>query len=1449
MAQGRKRRLGHCCFWGWKVANPQNYKRDANGIRFEPGGIDTVHPLDALPPAKYGYLQNVRAYKQLQITDRATESAALISSLPTPIHSERLLNDTTPNGPVAGYVRVVGAAGTVYVNSTEVGSGYSGNPISLCPFRPNASVQPWMYTGDSSSAVTITTEYAINNTPVSFPCTGMTKIRSDGRIYKTGIAEPQVEPNVSTTSSTTSGIDNLPATTIPWTNVNGVNPDYDYGQTSTTDGTAPVVITGGGPELVYGATITLTVTGTATVNGVSHAPGDVGPATSGHPGAYIVSPKIVVGAFTDIAGNVVPPTGSEVLVFPIGAGTTLTVPANVAQLQVGIDSAGDTFSANSGSYTIHWSVTTNAIATVISTLGEVTAYVWGSQPGASAPYVGTGGGSPHSGPIAQYIWKNPNDTGSGTSRSITDPVPDVSPTNNSWAFDSTPENGTVPVNWNVLNPDGSIASTIPLFDPQLELAGYQDFNCCIVGTLFVPAPGSYTFTIQWKDDIMIGFGGGATAAVGSGSVGGHPAWASGPGVVGDFGQTISVVNSLPLQFVGILGKSTGSDGVQTNTFTMTFPGTGSYQIEIDWDYWDKTGRSIILTTPSTSPNSPTIPPLPIGVRSEVQYRYVYRSSLTGAISNPSPESPLQQTPVLANTVYSSYSVDPQVDKVDYYRIDSGLDNFTYVVTGPNDGLDGILASVTIGSSGVGTGMTPGTYVINATGGGGSGAQVSVLVSSPTLVSSATVVNPGSYYTSTPTIPTAAIGGAPPTLTAVLSFYNTPIVDEVSDTAAASNPILNFFNYEPFPVTDIPRRGVVNITGGVATWVSGDLFNTRCLPGTIVLVGSPTAQAYTTVTRPTSTTSITIAGVPDGTNVTYEVPEPILAAQPLPYLWGPTQNAAYMFAVGDKLNPGTLYFTEGNNPDSAPQTNQIPVTSPAEPLMNGCITAGLGMVFSSERRWLIYPTFTTALATVSGVAGSPFNLVLGSSERGLYIPTCICTDGGNVTFFRAKDGIYSCPFGGGDKFLCADIYNLFPREGVTPGPVTVAGFTVYPPDDTKGSAQKLAYANGYLYYDYEDTTATPRTLVFDEIGGGWSVDVGGKPFTVHALEEGPDTNTVMVGCTDGTVRTLGSGGAETATSVVVPGVQNAGDARAFKRVGDVFIKALVAASNPITVALYANQYAQALSGFSPTSLVGTGSLLPYIVDFTAGHGDDLIDVGLSLSWPTGAKNVLDLWQPDFISLPEATQDQPTDWDDGGYHGMKFVQGMILEADTFNVAKVVTVERSDDLSVFTPNESPITYNGQSTKPLTFSPPFLAHSMRIVTTDGVPWRKWGVQWVYQPFPEETVEWQSEFTSHGMPGWQHIREMNIAYQSTTTLTLTLSFDQWPQITLTVPSSGGVQTKWKTPIPANKYKLISYGLTSTEPFYLFEGQCEAKVKPWGSTGPYSIITPFGGPEKLGAEV
>ena len=1031
----------------------KKYERDKPAERLDFRGVDIVHPPDKLQSGKFPYAQNVRAYKKGEITGRnlLTDAVLVLAGL---VHSIRRLNDTTPNGPPSGFTIISGALTQLYSGSTIVAKGMSGNPVSLIPFRPNTSVQPWMYVGDNSENVTIITKSLYSGAPVNFNCFGMLKVRSDGLIYKMGIKEPQVAPNVSTHDIITSGVDILSAQSYPWTNVAGQNvTNYGYGQTNPADGVAPVIITGGGSSLIQGSTITLAVTGNATVNGATHAPGDAGPTGASYPGNFIPGAQIVVGCFTDGSGNVLPLSGSTVMVFTIGASKTLTVPANAVQLQIGIDSSANTFSANSGSFSVTWSVKINPISTVVATLGNVQAYVWGTPPPA-------GGGSPHSGPVASYIWKNPGDTGSGISRSITNPVPDNSPISNSWIFDSTPEDGTVPVNWSQLNPDGTTASTIPLFSPALETEGYQDFNVCIVGQLFIPAAGTHTFTFQYKDQIMVGMSGFATVA-------------GGP-VFGGFGQTKSVVKNLPLVFVSV---PDGGGSHHTTTITVAFSEAGVCDIEIDWDYWQHTGRSLIMTIDGV-----VVPPISANVRQQVQYRGVYRSSITGALSNPSPPSAAQSLPVVANGVALPWSPDPQVDLCDYYRIDSVVADYTYVATGPNDNL----------------------------GGGG---------------------------------------------------FNTQIVDLLTDTQLG-NQLLELDNFEPFPSIDLPQKGTCNVSGGVITWLSGGAingaatqFNLRWLAGTIIEIGSPTSLAYTMIARPTSTTTITIPNVPDGTNLQYIIEEPILANQPLPYMFGPTDNINFTFAVGDPLRPGTLYWCKGSNLDSAPDTNQLDVTHPSEPLVNGDMAAGRGVLFSTERAWIILPNFFNAQATATGTSGSTWTLQDTGITRGLYIPRCVAIEGGGLIFFRVKDGIHFSPQGGASKSITDDdLYPIFQHENqAPPAPVTIGGYTYYPPDDTRPQLQKFAIADGYLYYDYVDTTNIPRTILFDIQAGGWVVDVYTPPATCHRLEEGV-ANGTYVGCNDGTVRQLSANGTEVATAVVLMPCMDAGDTRAEKHWGDLYIEA-------------------------------------------------------------------------------------------------------------------------------------------------------------------------------------------------------------------------------------------------------------------------------------------------------
>lgn len=982
------------------------YQREPNGMRLGFHGINIVRPPDDMPPGKVPYAQNVRGYLHERTKGRATQDSSAVT-LPYAVHSLRRLNDTTPAGPAGGFILVEGASINLYANAVEVDFGLSGNPISLIPFRPNASVQPWMYVGDSIK---------------------MDKVRSDGTCYKMGIAEPQVAPVVTS----------IPASTAV-----------------SLLGTVNVSVWGDSP---HGSPVATYIWKNA------NDPSGTGPVR------------------TAIPANVT--TSGNSLLFDSG----LTV---------------------NGSVPVEWTTFTTNVGTV-DTNGTAVTWVSGAQFGDLSN-------------LDKIVISGVTYTIIGAPTSTT--------------LNITVSAG---VQMGASYTAAAVSGAVPLFQPALESQGYQDFNACITATLYIPVAGTYTFAVVVKDDMIWGIGNNAT---------GKATWAGPTGgqVVSVSGQTKTVLNGYPL--MPLTRESSGGDGfTSTASVAVTFTEAGNYPIEIDWDYWYHNGRTLTVKC-----NGADILPIPSTVITQAQYRYTYRSSATGATSNPSPASAESGLSVLSNNVTATSSIDSQVDKVDFYRLDIGLTNFTYVGTVSNSAVNTVTttAIVAIGTQNVKVGSILNMIIGQSVSVGTGGSQETVTILG---INDGGPFSPGfiANFTKTHIIGTI-VGGS-----------GLQLSDKLLDTDIADNPILQFDNFEPFPSIDLPRRGVVNVVSGVVTWVSGDQFNIRWLPATIIIIGT---VAYTLNKRPTNPITLTATNVtpvggievvsvpPNASGVTYEIAEPDLAAQPMPYLWGPTDNVAFFFGVGDPLRPGTLYWSKGNNPDSAPDTNQQDVTSPSEPLQNGVIVNGIGLVMSTERGFLIYPNFFNALATVQGTVGATWTIQESISTRGLYMPRAITVDGGGNVFFRAKDGIYISPGGQGAKSITdEDLYNLFPHEGFKPQPVTLAGFTVYPPDDTKPQAQKMNVANGYVYYDYLDVTGNARTLVYDIAAKGWVVDVYQFPVSVHVLEEGAGINGVLCGCLDGKIRPLKDSGAETCTSVVLMPSFNAGDSRAQKHFGDLYIEA-------------------------------------------------------------------------------------------------------------------------------------------------------------------------------------------------------------------------------------------------------------------------------------------------------
>lgn len=289
---------------------------------------------------------------------------------------------------------------------------------------------------------------------------------------------------------------------------------------------------------------------------------------------------------------------------------------------------------------------------------------------------------------------------------------------------------------------------------------------------------------------------------------------------------------------------------------------------------------------------------------------------------------------------------------------------------------------------------------------------------------------------------------------------------------------------------------------------------------------------------------------------------------------------------------------------------------------------------------------------------------------------------------------------------------------------------------------------------------------------------------------------------------------------------------------------------VYTALYTSQVSDGVISVSNSTLQGrTESVL----DFNGGFGVNSRDLETAFSWPISQGTVLYTWQPSFELYPENTYDRATPWVD--FAAAKFVQGYTIMADTFNVPKFFQLESGDDLSLHAFVEIPgggVAFNGQSRKVFSCIP-FVCHSLRRVTDDGVPWRVWSEEPISQPYPELQENWTTELTAlHGV-GWQHMHYINIAYLSTQPITLTFSVDSGNNsispLSLTIPSSSGAQAKLFIQMSPNKWKLIGFSATSGAGFRLWLPDVEVWVRSWGDSSAYRKLKPFGGQGSPAAEV
>jgi hypothetical protein len=530
------------------------------------------------------------------------------------------------------------------------------------------------------------------------------------------------------------------------------------------------------------------------------------------------------------------------------------------------------------------------------------------------------------------------------------------------------------------------------------------------------------------------------------------------------------------------------------------------------------------------------------------YAYRYRSSLTGATSNPSPAS--RGGVILrrqAAQLTGVQSPDPQTDLVDWYTIGGTLVQMTYEGTTSN-------------------------------------------VATPTFQ------------------------------------------DNYEDARLSGAPALEYDHFQQWAIADKKRTGVCTVAGSAVLWTGGtDHFNTKWAPGSIIIVNGET---YTLRAQPQSTTFLEInenAGA--GTGLTFTLPEPTIIGQPLVALWGPdVDNVTY--ACGDVNNPGSLYWTFPNDPDRTSDANVVLVTSGSEKLQHGFVYDDRPYVFSTDQLYGI----------VIDSAGNRRGIITPCG-RGAWTPWffCVAPEG---TYFGTKDGIFLTSGGSAAVSITdADLYPLFPHDGT----VGVAVNGVIPPDFTQTTQLRLAFVEGWIYFDFQDTSANHRTLAYRTADHSWWYDTPTPGIAVRLNATGSLVNEELLGGTDGTIYSP-SGFTDNGTAIAaqLEEILNQGDSRLQKLYRDFMLDAdLTGANVGVTLGL-----SNGMTVLGLTTLAGIAGRASYLVNVIPTQGAYGTNIVAMIAWNPVAVGVPLLYVTDVayqnqVELASSWLSGPTTFGATGY----------------------------------------------------------------------------------------------------------------------------------------------------------------------------------------------------------
>lgn len=694
--------------------------------------------------------------------------------------------------------------------------------------------------------------------------------------------------------------------------------------------------------------------------------------------------------------------------------------------------------------------------------------------------------------------------------------------------------------------------------------------------------------------------------------------------------------------------------------------------------------------------------------------------------------------------------------------------------------------------------------------------------------------------------------------------NSEYTDTSSDRIIADNDLAGRFAgqgstdavfdfYKPFAILDTPKKGTCSVVGTTFTRTAGDLLDISYPRGVQITINGIANRFYTNP----STNSIVELERDMGalTGVAFEIEAPLLTGKPLPIIAGPIGQGnfgLYILAIGDKNAAGTLYWLDGNSPDTQSDLNYTEITSPSEPLVGLVVYDGFGQLYSTARSFTVSPSVNSDGVVI-------FIARENANSRGLFSPWAIDVGPSHIFFLSENaDGIYRVQGNGNPECITADGFNsLFCVDKKPPSNIILTdGTIIYPPDYTAVNELRIFCTNAFMFFRFKDTHAQFVQLAFNlKLNNFVSYEVFPNNIigATYREELENDDGLVLAGIAGGVGKFTSTGNFEALTqSRIIPFAFDANDARIVKE----FTEEIISADNGLTGFSLKNYYDNGNSADAITNIAG--NVLHKRQQFIVGlsgtnpsEGKLAQNITTIFNWliTSGVKLYEEIFY--FSFKGDEIEDRIGDLENDGSIGAKLWQGVVIEANTFGVDK--TLNYYDDRNVLKATLI-INHNGNQTISYGFVQPFISHTIRRTSGDGISWLPLVETYVTDPEPEAAKYWEGEFNNSDLPGMvasnlpglNVFKRIALSYRSTAEASFKIFFDDGDIQTYTIPSSDGDYKKFFFYLIAKKWLACKYRLESNQDVRLYKNGCEIWVRSFGSKDGFTPIRPFGGNSNVG---